>query len=66
MGLPRLWGRVEPSAAAGEFAEDGQTRKPKATGLTVAYYLLLVTGAVLFYQNIFLLTKSPLELAVIQ
>lgn len=66
MGLPRLWGRVEPPAAAGEFAEDGQTRKPKATGLTVAYYLLLVTGAVLFYQNIFLLTKSPLELAVIQ
>ncbi|TLD23362.1 hypothetical protein PspLS_07224 [Pyricularia sp. CBS 133598] len=66
MGLPRLWGRVEPPAAAGEFAGDGQARQPKATGLTVAYYVLLVCGAVLFYQNIFTLTKSPLELAVIQ
>lgn len=74
MGLPRLWGRVgggdetiigpdtgdrgkddgEPSAVA---------RLKKLNALwTLAYYILLIGGAVGFYKNLWLMTESTAAL----
>lgn len=72
-GLPRLWGRVEagvpigpPQMRAKEDSEisslqvaDGQL----GISWTVAYYVLLVLGAVGFYYSLWPLTESKLALA---
>lgn len=73
-GLPRLWGRVEtdvplmsPVPVRGK--EDADHSFPQAgdgtlgIGWTVAYYLLLVVGAVVFYWQLWPLTESVRQLA---
>lgn len=72
-GLPRLWGRLEPvprsplvlppaTAAAVRGKEDGDlSGGGSATlgiGWTIAYYLLLVAGAVGFWHQLWPLTQS--------
>lgn len=47
MGLPQVWGRVEPAWSA----------RPSVLW-TAAYYLLLVAGAVLWWKNLWVLTES--------
>lgn len=74
MGLPRFWGRIEtpvtigPQGAGRKEDPSGQVVKDARDlqvadgrlGLqwTVAYYVLLVLGAWLFYQNLWTLTTS--------
>ncbi|KLU87913.1 CaaX protease [Magnaporthiopsis poae ATCC 64411] len=57
LGLPRLWGRVRVATA-----DDPDGEKPASPLWTVAYYVLLFTGATLFYRNFWTLTKSQMEL----
>lgn len=73
-GLPRLWGRVEagvpigpPLVVRGKDDTDA-SRVQVADGRlgvswTVAYYVLLVAGAVGFYYLLWPLTESSLALA---
>ncbi|KAF1970158.1 hypothetical protein BU23DRAFT_512015 [Bimuria novae-zelandiae CBS 107.79] len=72
MGLPRVYGRV--GVQAGEpigppVTGDGRTRDPpiQAHGIswTLAYYALLVAGAVGFYYQLFPLTESSYALPVV-
>ncbi|OCK85296.1 Abi-domain-containing protein [Lepidopterella palustris CBS 459.81] len=79
-GLPRFWGGVgvEASVPIGPSnsgrKEDGENSNKDAKsgksnlgiGWTVAYYLLLVSGAVGFYLQLFPLTKSINALPVFQ
>lgn len=77
MGLPRFWGRIEapvplspPSTKAKEDADvvapAHQKPMPNAgdsgLGWTVAYYIILITGAVLFSLNFWTLTDSSNKL----
>lgn len=72
MGLPRLYGRV--GVEAGEpigppEKADGQSTDPPiqshGVGWTVAYYVLLVAGAVGFGYQLFPLTESSHALPVV-
>lgn len=66
MGLPQVWGRVEPvpvlaGGDIGEFgaAAGGRKKDSRPSILwSVAYYLLLVVGAVLWWKNLWVLTES--------
>ncbi|KAI0194377.1 CaaX-protease [Xylaria flabelliformis] len=66
MGLPRLWGRVEPlseddDAGVNDDRIGGKAhlKKPKASIFwSVIYYALLVGGAVAWWQNLSALTRS--------
>ncbi|OBT48218.1 hypothetical protein VE00_00934 [Pseudogymnoascus sp. WSF 3629] len=71
MGLPRFWGRVEGGGAESVMGPDsggGQGRRDESqgpesgaqlgVGWTVAYYTLLVVGAVGFYKYFWVLTES--------
>ncbi|GAM40809.1 hypothetical protein TCE0_041f13445 [Talaromyces pinophilus] len=72
-GLPRLWGRVEAGVPIGppqmRAKEDSEISPLQVAGRqlgiswTVAYYVLLVTGAVGFYYSLWPLTESKLALA---
>lgn len=57
MGLPQVWGRVDPLpdwAPGVPFS-----RRPRPSILwTVVYYVLLVSGAFLWYQNLWVLSES--------
>ncbi|KAJ5921520.1 hypothetical protein N7466_009846 [Penicillium verhagenii] len=66
-GLPRLWGRVEtgepvrPRFTRGKEDSDGHSAVGNgqlSIGWTIAYYLLLVVGAVAFVQCLWPLTNS--------
>ncbi|CAG8208098.1 unnamed protein product [Penicillium salamii] len=60
-GLPRLWGRVESGYVGPPIKkEDGVAveEEPLGLGWTVAYYVLLVAGAVGFCQALWPLTES--------
>lgn len=69
-GLPRLWGRVEaeiplgvPMSTRGKEDSDGSSESLEGgtqlgIGWTIAYYLLLVLGALLFCQCLWPLTES--------
>jgi len=59
MGLPKVWGRVEPPAAVQEGQGQGEQQRRASVLWTVAYYVILVAGAVLFYNNLWSLTESP-------
>lgn len=75
MGLPRLWGRVEAPITIGpqDAARKDDVAAPWREGnsavqvadgrlgmqWTVAYYILLVLGAGLFYRYLWTLTESP-------
>ncbi|KAL2020266.1 hypothetical protein VTK56DRAFT_8590 [Thermocarpiscus australiensis] len=73
MGLPQVWGRVEPVPVAvapgGDAGGSGRSSSSSSNGngpggkrpsilWTVAYYLLLVTGAVLWWKNLWVLSES--------
>jgi len=74
MGLPRFWGRIEAPTTIGpqdgthkdDIAapwREGSSNVQVADGRlgmqwTIAYYVLLVLGAWLFYQNLWTLTES--------
>ncbi|KAK4169201.1 hypothetical protein QBC43DRAFT_58163, partial [Cladorrhinum sp. PSN259] len=55
MGLPQIWGRVE-------FPDEYLGDKRRSVGWTVGYYVLLLTGAVLWYKNLWLLSASEFGL----
>ncbi|PYH49668.1 CAAX prenyl protease RCE1 [Aspergillus saccharolyticus JOP 1030-1] len=63
-GLPRLWGRVEagvpigPPLAKGKWGSGETGNGQLGMGWTVAYYALLVGGAVGFYYALWPLTDS--------
>ncbi|KAK4242592.1 hypothetical protein C8A03DRAFT_29186 [Achaetomium macrosporum] len=69
MGLPQVWGRVEPEpvpvmaggdtggGAAGGLAKGRGKGRPSILW-TVAYYVLLVAGAVLWWRNLWVLSES--------
>lgn len=61
MGLPRVWGVLEP------YWLPGAKLYLRSTILkwTVPYYILLLGGSVLWWQNISLLTDSSMALAVV-
>ncbi|KAM7204023.1 hypothetical protein V8F20_003721 [Naviculisporaceae sp. PSN 640] len=61
MGLPRLWGRVEPPPNEAEVEggrRQGQEQGERRPSIlwTVGYYTLLVAGAVSWYRNLWVLT----------
>ncbi|KAK4137367.1 Abi-domain-containing protein [Trichocladium antarcticum] len=67
MGLPQVWGRVEPvPVLAGGDIPDTEGRNGGKRALrgapsilwTVAYYVLLVSGAVLWWKNLWVLSES--------
>ena len=69
MGLPRLWGRVGGvtieggvvgGLVRGKEDEDrnGEGEKMLGIGWTVAYYAILVTGAVTWWKGLWILTES--------
>lgn len=66
-GLPRLWGKVEagvPLTPVTKEKEDSDRTPVYAytqisLGWTIAYYALLVGGAVAFYYALWPLTESP-------
>lgn len=87
MGLPQVWGRVEPEPGPGLEVGVGEGGRGAAVGVgvpvmaggdvgegdgllrhgdvrrpsilwTVAYYVLLVGGAVMWYRNLWVLTES--------
>lgn len=70
-GLPRVWGRVEPSVAIGgpvlRRKEDSITEQGKERSgsmlWSAAYYVLLVAGAIGFHWCLWTLTDSPRALA---
>ncbi|KIW45953.1 uncharacterized protein PV06_01653 [Exophiala oligosperma] len=75
VGLPRFWGRVQrreeyplsPIAIRGKDDTDAIQANgrggPQDLKLTVAYYVLLLTGAYSFYAGLWPLTASSLALA---
>lgn len=54
LGLPRVWGVVEP-----HWLSTGQ---PSPTLWTVLYYMLLAGGPILWWSNLYSLTRSPMAL----
>lgn len=73
-GLPRLWGRVEAGVPLAPPLrgkdDDNEERSPVYVapgelriGWTIAYYVLLVAGAVGFYYALWSLTESECALA---
>ncbi len=74
-GLPKLWGRVEagvpigPPAARSRSRDDRDAKAVQVAGgtlgigWTVAYYVILVGGAVAFYEGFWMLTESKRALA---
>ncbi|KAL3479459.1 hypothetical protein BJX99DRAFT_222148 [Aspergillus californicus] len=66
-GLPRLWGRVEAAVPIGPALNRGKEDSDRleyysygqlSIGWTVAYYVLLVGGAICFYCALWPLTRS--------
>lgn len=60
IGLPRLWGSVEPYWL---FRHD-PSGPPSPAIWTALYYILLVAGFALWHSNLYILTESPMALAV--
>lgn len=74
MGLPRFYGRVgveagvpisPPSNKRDDEEDDGPQFESRGIGWTVAYYVILVAGAVGFYWQLFPLTESTHALPVV-
>jgi prenyl protein peptidase len=61
MGLPQVWGRVEPESSwpGGNGAPgDAKGRRRHTILWSVAYYVLLVAGAVMWWRNLWILSES--------
>jgi prenyl protein peptidase len=63
MGLPRVWGRVEAWEEDDEDEGGGGGAARLGLGWSVAYYVLLVAGAVGFRKGLWVLTASERRLA---
>lgn len=73
MGLPRVWGRLKSEETIigpdlGESKRNEEKGSKSTDGQlgvlwTIAYYVLLVAGAVGWYKNLWKLTESDLALA---
>ncbi|PKY06063.1 prenyl protein protease [Aspergillus campestris IBT 28561] len=63
-GLPRLWGRLDAMVQMESLQGPVYVYRPLAMGWTVAYYLLLVGGAIGFYYGLWPLTESAHALAL--
>lgn len=71
-GLPRLWGRVEARESSIPIITRGKedavrgagstSHRSLNIGWTVAYYIILVVGALAFHSQLWRLTESPHEL----
>ncbi len=70
-GFPRFWGKVSagetiigPDVGEGKRSEDGKSRQPGElhTLWTVAYYSILIVGAVSWYKLLWLWTESAAAL----
>ena len=61
MGLPRVWGFVEPYWYSVEELSNPPSRGVRL--LTAVYYLLLFSGAWAFRQGLYPLSYSPMSLA---
>ncbi|CAM1510309.1 Fc.00g006440.m01.CDS01 [Cosmosporella sp. VM-42] len=59
MGLPRLWGQVEPIW----LLERGEVASSSTRLWTAVYYSLLVAGLVAWWQNLYSLTETPMAIA---
>jgi prenyl protein peptidase len=57
MGLPQVWGRVERPPKDGEQLREGSGKRASILW-SVAYYVLLVAGAVLWWKNLWRLSES--------
>ncbi|KAI0911942.1 CaaX protease [Ustulina deusta] len=74
MGLPRLWGRVEPPSDMDDVESNDDrdggkaaAKRPKASVLwSVVYYALLVGGAVGWWRNLGVLTVSDNALVAME
>ncbi|KAG4437746.1 hypothetical protein IFR05_006780 [Cadophora sp. M221] len=75
MGLPRVWGRVtteelvmsERSLREGKQSKDRPSREDNrklSVVWTIAYYILLIVGAVSWWKYLWLLTESKLALTL--
>lgn len=75
MGLPRVWGRVTAGESAsmergygeGKRSEDGPGRDEDgklSIVWTIAYYFLLVVGAISWWKYLWPLTESELALTL--
>ncbi|KAF7558636.1 hypothetical protein G7046_g5511 [Stylonectria norvegica] len=62
MGLPRVWGHVEPFWLFGQDS-DSEEGASSLSIWTALYYVLLVGGLVAWWQNLYSLTESPMALA---
>ncbi|KAM0263397.1 hypothetical protein ACHAQJ_001253 [Trichoderma viride] len=59
MGLPRVWGAVEPY-----WLSQADASRPRHMILwSGIYYVLLIGGAVAWWKNLYSLTESPIALA---
>lgn len=61
MGLPRVWGHVEPYWYSWRELTDPSKRGPWLW--TTIYYALLFGGVAAFYQQLYTLSESPFALA---
>jgi prenyl protein peptidase len=61
MGLPRIWGFLEPYW----LPVDELTQSKTILKWTVPYYLLLLGGSILWWQTLSSLTTSPNALAAL-
>lgn len=60
MGLPRLWGQLDPYW----LQDDSDSTSASSQKVwTVVYYLLLVGGLIAWWQNLYTLTETPMALA---
>ncbi|KAG5977275.1 hypothetical protein E4U55_006920 [Claviceps digitariae] len=68
MGLPRLWGVLQPYWIVEEDDDDDDdtARGGSAWKWTVPYYVLLVAGLVLWWRNLLPLTASSNALLTLQ
>lgn len=57
MGLPRIWGRVEPW-----WMSPQEIDGPAGTRWTIVYYILLFGGMTAWYQGFWPLTQNTLAL----
>ncbi|EHK48453.1 CaaX prenyl protease [Trichoderma atroviride IMI 206040] len=60
MGLPRVWGSVEPYW----LSQADASKSRQAVLWSGVYYVLLFGGAYAWWRNLYTLTESPLALAV--
>lgn len=59
MGLPRVWGALEPYW----LPTNDALKNSSIIQWTIPYYVMLVGGALLWWSNLYTLTESSLAIA---